>query len=163
LSWPALALVAGVLAGVTAFADEQVHESARFWGEQRLPIGRAWAVKIGLHLLFCLWLLLLLALPLVIRSQIGDREHDPRRLASGPGAVFQSLLMVELGSQGWKFLLVPAIYGFAAGHLCGLLFRKLVVACGVAGIVGGVGAAMWGPSLLAGGVKHWQVWLPPIV
>ena len=36
------------------------------------------------------------------------------------------------------------MYGFAAGHLCGLLFRKLVVACGVAGIVGGVGGGAVG-------------------
>ena len=42
--------------------------------------------------------------------------------------------------------LLPAVYGFAAGHLCGLMFRKLVVACGVAGILGGAGAALWEPS-----------------
>ena len=40
LVWRALALSAGVLAGVTAFADEQTRAAARYWGEQRLPVGR---------------------------------------------------------------------------------------------------------------------------
>jgi hypothetical protein len=31
----------------------------------------------------------------------------------------------------------------------------------VAGILGAVGAAFWGPSILAGGVKSWQLALPP--
>jgi hypothetical protein len=159
--WPALALMAGVLTGVTAFADEQTRGAARYWGEQRLPIGRLWLFKIGVHLVLCLWLLVLLALPLAIRSQVGEvtRGRSHTVLAT----VFRAPLFDELGRQGWKYLFVPAVYGFAAGHLCGLIFRKLVVACGVAGIVGGVGAAAWGPSLLAGGVKHWQLWLPPLV
>ena len=151
-----------MLAGVTTFADEQTRGSARYWGEQRLPIGRVWLVKIGLHALLALWLLILLAIPLAIqfRSGPGNRGH------SVLAAVFRSQLFDELeryGWHGWKFLVVPAVYGFAAGHLCGLLFRKLVVACGVAGIVGGVGATLWGASLLAGGVNNWQLWLPPLV
>jgi hypothetical protein len=161
LSWPALALTAGVLTGVTAFADEQTRGAARFWGEQRLPVGRAWAVKIGLHLLFCLGLLVVLLLPMALRNQFSDR--DSLRGHTWLALTFRSTLFDELGSQAWKYLLAPAVYGFAAGHLCGLVFRKLVVACGVAGIVGGVGAAAWGPSLLAGGVYRWQVWLPPAV
>ncbi|MBN9122989.1 MAG: ABC transporter permease, partial [Planctomycetes bacterium] len=157
--WPALALTAGVLAGVTAFGDEQAHRTAVFWGEFRLPVGRAWWVKIGIHLGLLGWLLLLLALPGALRGQL-----DPD-LRAGYGhttlaAVFRSRLFVELGPQGWKYALVPAAYGFAFGHVCGLLFRKLVVACGVAVMLGGLASAGWGPSLLAGGVSHWQVWLP---
>ncbi len=157
--WPGLALAAGVLAGVLAFGDEQTHDTARFWGERRLPIGRAWMVKIGLHLALTAWLLVLLALPSIIRSQFEQNS----RFAHGPSifsSVFRSRLFDEIGSHGWKYLLLPAAYGFAVGHLCGLLFRKLVVASGVAVMVAGSLAALWMPSLLAGGVKHWQVWLP---
>lgn len=159
LVWPPLALAAGVLAGVTVFGDEQAHGRALYWGEQRLPLGRAWSVKVGAHLVLLVWLLLLLALPALVRTQLSNAN----RYAHGQpilSAAFQSRLFAELGPQGWKYLLVPAIYGFAAGHLCGLLFRKLVVACGVAAMLGGVGAALWGPSLLAGGLSHWQVWPP---
>ncbi|WP_439626479.1 hypothetical protein [Gemmata sp.] len=159
LVWPGLALAAGTLAGVTAFADEQTRGVARFWGEQRLPLGRAWAAKVGLHFLLCLALLLVLAAPAIGRAQVLDRAAVREHTALA--VVFRSPLFDELGRHAWKYLLVPAVYGFAAGHLCGLLFRKLVVACGVAGIVGGAGAVAWGPSLLAGGVWAWQLWLPP--
>jgi hypothetical protein len=162
LVWPPLALAAGVLTGVTVFGDEQAHGRALYWGEQRLPIGRAWAVKVAAHLLLAVWLLVLLALPALVRTQLSNAN----RFAYGQpilSAAFQSRLFAELGPQGWKYLFVPAAYGFAAGHLCGLLFRKLVVACGVAAMLGGVGAVLWGPSLLAGGLSHWQVWSPAVL
>ncbi len=158
--WPALALAAGALAGVTAFGDEQSHRVAPFWAEGRLPLTRAWAVKIGLHFALVLWLLALLALPAALRGAV----RGAPRSSHGRGtfaAIFRDRLFGELGAQAWKYLLVPAVYGFAAGHLCGLLFRKPVVACGVAMMVGGSLSALWGPSLLAGGLSHWQVWLPP--
>jgi len=161
LTWPAVALFTGVLCGVTAFADEQTHGVARFWGEQRLPIGRVWVVKLGLHFLMCLGVLFILALPLIVRAQLADRTTI--REHSAFAVVFRSPLFDEIGRHGWKYLLLPAVYGFAAGHLCGLTFRKLVVSCGVAGIVGGVGTVAWGPSLLAGGVANWQLWLPPLI
>jgi hypothetical protein len=158
LSWPTLALAAGVLAGVSVFADEQAGRSAAFWGEQRLPVGRAWAVKVAVHLLFAAWLLALLALPSVLRAAA---EPGPTRGYLFASAVFRSHLADQLRGQIWKYLLVPAVYGFAAATLCGMLFRKAVVAAGVAGLVGGTAAALWVPSLLAGGLSHWQVWLPP--
>ena len=160
--WPPLALAAGALAGVTMFGGEQARGTGRFWGEQRLPVGRAWWVKVGIHLLLTLWLLILLTLPSAIRAQgeLTGRFGHGRSIFS---TVFRSRLFDELGTQSWKYLLVPAAYGFAFGHLCGLLFRKPVVATGVAMLVGGTVAALWLPSLLAGGVTHWQVWLPAAI
>jgi hypothetical protein len=157
--WPFLALTAGVLTGVLAFGDEQAHRSAPFWSEHRLPLGRAWWVKIAMSAGLLVWLLVLLALPGFLRAQFGSSRFGQVRTTFS--AVFQSHLFDELGSQSWKYLLVPPAYGFALGHVCGLLFRKLVVACGVATLVGGAAAALWMPSLLAGGVAHWQVWVPP--
>ena len=159
LAWPPLALAAGVLAGVTVLADEQAGRSAGFWGERRLPVGRAWWAKVGVHLAFTLWLLVLLALPAAVRAAAG--EATPLRAAAFLAAALHSHLAEQIKGQVWKYLLVPAVYGFAAGTLCGMLFRKAVVAAGVAGLVGGTAAALWLPSLLAGGVAHWQVWLPP--
>ena len=161
--WPILGLAAGVFAGVTAFAEEQGHRSAQFWGERRLPVGRMWAVKVFWHALFALWLAFLILLPATIRAA----SEPISSIARGPSflsGVMRSLLFDahELGPQGWKYLLVPIGYGFAAGHLCGLLFRKAVVGAGVAGLVGGTACALWIPSMMAGGLSHWQVW-PPLV
>src|SRR5262249_15517504 len=100
LVWPSLALTAGGLSGVTAFADEQTRGVARFWGEQRLPLGRAWVVKLGLHALLCVWLLVLLALPLFVQAQAGG--NAPVRVHSALAVVFRSALFDELGRQGWK-------------------------------------------------------------
>jgi hypothetical protein len=162
--WPALALGAGALAGSITFADEQIHGSSRFWAEQRLPLGRAWAVKIVFHSLFLLWLLLLLATPIIIHSQIARLNNVTSNFGiTTLSSVFGTPLFDELGRQGWKYLLAPAVYGFAAGQLSVLLFRKLVVTFGVAAVLGGIGFTLWGPSLLAGGVKHWQLWLPPAI
>jgi hypothetical protein len=161
LIWPELALLAGILAGVTAFADEQTRGVARFWGEQRLPLGRFWVTKLTLHFALCLGWLLLLATPLIVRTLL--RSNTGLLYAhTSLATIFKSLLLDELGRQSWKYLLLPAVYGFVAGHLAGLLFRKLVVACGVAAIVAGVGVAVWMPSLMAGGVYHWQLWLPAV-
>ena len=162
LVWPSLALAAGVMAGATVFADEQASGSARFWGDWRLPAGRMWAVKVAVHAALALWLVFLLLTPLAVRSQfsgVGPLLRGQTFLS----AAFGSLLFDELERHGWKLVLLPAVYGFAAGHLCGMLFKKVVVAVGVAGLLGGTAAMMWIPSLLAGGVLHWQVWTPPLL
>ena len=159
--WPSLALAAGVLAGVTAFVDEQSNGIARFWGERRLPLGRLWLVKLFVHAAFATMLVVLLLLPSVIRAEAVGAQT--LRGGSFLSLAFRTLLFdpPHLGSQGWKFVFLPLAYGFAAGHLCGLLFRKAVVAAGVAGLVGGTLAAFWLPSLFSGGLAHWQIWLPP--
>ncbi len=160
LLWPVLALAGGALTGVLAFGDEQGNRSAPFWTERRLPVGRAWWVKIGAGLALLAWLLVVLAFPSLLRAQF-ESAGQFRQTRTTLSGVFQTRLFDELGPQSWKYLLAPAAYGFAVGHLSGLLFRKLVVACGVAMMVGGAAAALWVPSLLAGGVSHWQVWIPP--
>ena len=41
-------MIVGLLCGATAFADEQ-QGSFRFLGDQRLPLGRLWLVKVGVR------------------------------------------------------------------------------------------------------------------
>ena len=159
---PVIALTIGVLSGVTMFLDEQAHGSNRFWGERRLPLFRSWLVKVVIHAGFALVLMGLLALPTAFRAavQTGEVAQGETPLST----LFRTPLFDQrnLGSAGWKYLLAPIAFGFAFGHLCSILIRKAVVATGVAGLLGGTAVALWVPSLLAGGVWYWQVFLPPL-
>jgi len=157
--WAMMALSAGVICGVLTFGAEQSRGEYRFWAESRLPLRRLWLVKLTLHLLLLAWLLLLLALPSVMRAAFLAPD-SPARARTFLGTVFHAKILDELQGKTWLFLLLPAVYGFASGHLGSLLFRKPVVAAGVAGLLGGVLALFWIPSLLAGGVSNWQVWSP---
>jgi len=160
MMWPGMALAAGVLAGVTMFMDEQ-SGSFRYWGERRMPVLRLWLVKLAVHGAFALLLAGIMMLPSAIRAEVAGMQIV--RGGSFLTFTMRSLLFdgSHLGaSAGWKLLALPLAYGFVAGHLCGLLFKKAVVAAGVAGVVGGSLAAFWVPSLLSGGTKQWQLWLP---
>src|SRR5262249_48898921 len=71
-------------------------------------------------------------------------------------------LLTELVPPG-LFLSVWLCYGFAFGALCGLLFRKALVAL-VSALGGSVLAlSIWLPSLLGKGLHAWQVAGPPLV
>src|SRR5689334_7770261 len=63
MAWPALTLFIGVLCGVTVCADEQLHGSFRFLGDQRFPLGRVWVVKVGLRFALAVFAAFLLLLP----------------------------------------------------------------------------------------------------
>jgi hypothetical protein len=162
LYWLPLALLLGVLTAVLSTSDEQTQEVYRYWGEQRLPLGSMGITKLLWSALLLLLLLATLILPLLLRSQIGGLMRTTRGYTLLAG-LFRSSLFDELGWHGWRYLLLPAVYGFAAGWLCGILIRKRVPATGVALFLGGLGTLGWVPSLLAGGTQHWQLWTPPLL
>lgn len=162
--WSFATLGIGVLCGVAAFRDEQEHGSFRFLGDQRLPLGRVWGVKVGVFLglaLFAAFLVLLPGMVLALGRNL-DRAGDGHRAVLFFAAVFRSDLVGTVAPTSCVLLLWLA-HGFAAGHLCGLLFRKTLV-----GFVVGLGSAVmlasvWLPSLFGGGLHLWQVIGVPIV
>ncbi|MEJ5276683.1 MAG: ABC transporter permease [Thermogemmata sp.] len=162
LYWPPLALLLGVLVAVLSTSDEQTRQVYRYWGEQRLPLGSLVVMKLLGSALVLLLLLAALALPLFLRSQMSSSMQALRGYTLLAG-LFRSPLFDELGWYGWRYMMLPAVYGFAAGWLCGLLIRKRVPAAGAALVLGGLGALAWVPSLLAGGARDWQLWTPPWV
>jgi hypothetical protein len=156
--WPAVTLFAGVMAGALGWADEQTAGANRFWGERRLPPGRLWAAKVGVGLALALgWCLIALA-PNVVRY-VADARHE------GPAVegVFRLGLLADAGVYSLYFVFLWPAYGFAFGHLAGLLFRKPVVAVGVGLLTAGPAAGLWIPSLLGGGLHLWQVAGPPLL
>src|SRR5262249_39077679 len=127
LVWPVLTLAGGAFCGVAVFLDEQAG-AYRFLGEQRFPLGRIWLAKVALYAgIVFPWLLVALVPGVGVRS-VGLANH-PNQLDRGPLFVrlFGSRLLDGTIPPKLFLFLWPA-YGFAVGCLCGLLFRKPLVA-----------------------------------
>ena len=157
--WPAFGLLFGVIAGVAGLGDEQRSGAARFWAERRLPIGRLWRAKVLNGAALVLLAVLLAMLPAFVGAVARGNPHNRGGLL---GAMFDSGLF-ERTSPRLTYLLIGPAYGFAFGHLAGMLFQKGVVAGAVGLLVGGTVGAAWAPSLLGGGLHGWMVFVPPLV
>jgi hypothetical protein len=160
-AWPVLSLALGALCGATAFEDEQ-QGAYRFLADQRLPLGRIWAVKVGARLAVALGVTALVLLFLVIITAAG---YGPGAQARPEGdslgaRLFGSPLVGPL-VQPWVYLTVWLAYGFAAGHLCGLLFRSSLVAGFAALLLAALLVGPWIPSMVFGGLHAWQVFGVP--
>lgn len=152
LVWPAITLSLGVLAGVTTLGEEQTRGIARFWAERRLPLGRMWLMKTLTHFGIALLAAVVTFIPIYIAS---------------PGIPFRTQL---LGNPEWglraelpRYVLLALVYGFVAGHLAGMLFRKTVVAGLVAAVISATLVGLIAPSLLCGGASSWQIWAPALI
>lgn len=148
--WPPVGLLLAVLVGVLGWYDEQADEAKRFWLERRLPVSRLWWAKVLVGGLACLLVTLVALAPVAVKAWVMRREFES----------LPSYLLAEYEFPWLTFLLVWPAYGFAVGHLVGMMFRKTVVAAAVALMVSAVAAAVWLPSLLGGGVHTWQVFAP---
>jgi hypothetical protein len=153
--WPVLTLLAGVLCGVTAFGDEQALGSYRFLGEQRLPPGRIWLVKTAVRLGLALATTLAALVPSLAGALLHLGGADARHAGSVLGWLFNDELL-GMVVPTMPFLLVWVLHGFAVGEVCGILFRKTLVA----GVIGygaaALGACVWLPSLAGDGLSLWQ-------
>ncbi|HVK16112.1 MAG TPA: hypothetical protein VM533_04130, partial [Fimbriiglobus sp.] len=103
---------------------------------------------------------LMLLVPPIVAATVRE-DHGPQRLFLA--RALRSGVLAEPGFPVATFLLIWPAYGFAFGHLAALLFRKGVVAGAVGLMLGGTFAALWLPSLLAGGVHGWQVFAAPLI
>jgi hypothetical protein len=164
-AWPALTLLIGVLCGVTVWSDEQMSTAFRFLGDQRLPLGRVWIVKVGMRFALAMlsaFLLLLPSLIVAVIHQFQTHSQVDRALFSAPRHIpfaadlFHSSLVGPIVPVG-THLSIWLLYGFTAGNLCGLLFRKSLVAAVVALGSAGMLLCLWIPSLVGIGLHFWQV------
>ena len=154
--WPAATLMIGTIVGVTGWSDEQNSGAFRFWAERRMPIGRLWLAKVAYGFALIAILLMAMALPSLIAAR-----------AQGTGQIlataFRARIFLERGFPVAEYLLLWPVYGFAFGHLAGLLFRKAAVGTAVGLMTGGAIVALWLPSLLSGGIHWYQLWIPPLL
>lgn len=161
--WPALTLLIGVLCGVTVFGDEQMQGSFRFLGDQRFPLGRVWLVKLSMRWALAVFAAFLLMLPSLIltlfqHAQEGSSQHRPPFFSE----VMHSALVGTV-VPSWLYLSIWLTYGFTVAHLCGLLFRKSLVAGVVSLGWGSMLVCVWIPSLVGIGLHFWQVAGVPLI
>jgi hypothetical protein len=163
--WPALTLFLGVLCGVSVCTDEQLHGSFRFLGDQRFPLGRVWFIKVSMRFALAVFAAFLLILPSLVLALFHRAEQSSVSDGRG-GPLFSDVLhsglvgpIVPVGVQVLMWLL----YGFTMGQLCGLLFRKSLVAAVVS--LGGAAllVSFWIPALVGIGLHFWQVAVPPVI
>ncbi len=154
--WPITTMVLGTIVGVTGWSDEQNSGAFRFWAERRMPVGRLWLAKVVYGAAVVALLVVLLAIPSLIASRV-----------AGAGLVvptmFHSRLFHDRDFPIAEYLWLWPVYGFAFGHLAGMLFRKAAVGTAVGIMTGGAVVALWLPSLLSGGIHWYQLWIPPLL
>jgi hypothetical protein len=148
--WPAATLFVGILCGATAFADEQ-QGPFRYLGDQRLPLLRFWFIKVGVRLVVALAAATIMTMPAYCLTLV-----NPQAISLNFAGLVMACGLVLFGTMG-------LVYGFCVGVLCGLLFRRLRASVVIALFVSLVLAAVWLPSLLAGGLHAWQALGPPIL
>jgi hypothetical protein len=160
-------LLAGVVCGVAVFADEQEGGAYRFLGDQRLALGRVWAVKT-----LC-WFVaavatagaVFLGTGLSVAARLPG--HDEAKHALWPlGPMTEVALgneMVQVVLRLAAILLMLLVYGFTAGQLAGLFARRRLPALAAAGATAVALASLWIPSLLLGGLPLWQLLGPPVL
>jgi hypothetical protein len=162
--WPPVTLLVGLLCGVTAFQNEQEHGAYRFLGEQRFPLGRVWLVKVGLRFALAVAVALLVLLP-----GFAITAAKPLFVPSAmhhEGTLFQEVFRIgpnEDAVQPAVFLPLWLLYGFSAGHVCGLVFRRGFVGLVVGLMLSLAFTTLWVPSVFLGGLSFWQVAGVPLV
>ena len=164
LLWQAATLIVGVLCGATAFADEQ-QGALRFLGDQRLPLGRLWVVKVGVRFGIAVVAAMLVLAPSFINALCNMATWLQNNVGTPYhffGQVFHNDIFVNSCPAG-LFLTLWLVYGFAAGCLFGLLYRHGLTAGVFALFTCLLTAGLWMPSLIGGGLHAWQVFGPPVL
>lgn len=148
--WLFVTLSAGVLCGTGTFRDEQAGDSARFLGEQRLPPGLFWIVKLGCWLTLAVGLTVLMFVVGVLAAGTNG--------VSASSAFGQNLLLRP--ESALVLLVVGLFYGFAVGQLAALVVRKPPASVVLAVLLAGPAVAVWVPSAILGGLPVWQPLTP---
>lgn len=168
LAWPVASLLIGLLCGITAFAEERQGGHLRFLADQRLPLGRIWAIQVGSRLLAALTLGLLTAVlaGLVIWADSEYKSHGfhvlPKDISYGEGRGRDlAYALWQMGPAA--FLSLWLLHGFAFGQLCALLTRKSIVAAAIALMIAAPAAVLWWPGLAGGGLAWWQPLAVPLL
>ena len=146
LSWPPAAFLLGLIAGISAFSEEEASGGRDFLAHLRVSPSLLWIVRTGSRLLVLTLGLLFLGIALAW-------------LAPQPIGPLQELDHFLAGRGAGVFLLAMVFFplcGFSLGQLCSLLIRSTLVAFVLAALLGVALLFVWLPSMFLGGMPFWQ-------
>ncbi len=156
--WPVAAWLVGLTCGLAVFAPEQA-SGQHFWGNQRIPWGRVW----GMKLLFwgaaaILGTAVLWGIAFILR----DVQLPQRAMSEGNWFVrWQGPLAMNLDAM--VFLSLWVLYSFAFGQLFGLLCPRFIIAVILAAVISAAFVLGWAPSAYTGGLQTGQLFPVPLL
>ena len=113
-----------------------------------------WARRLGLNLVLAVGVALVLLVPAAVRLVF---RVEPEL------ALFADAELSARLRQLVPYLTLCLAHGFAAGCLCGLLFRIPLFAGFVAFLASLLLVKLWAPSLVVGGLHWWQICGAPLL
>ena len=155
--WVLATTLTGIICGITTFADEQQSGALRFAGDQRFPLGRIWLSKAFIRFAIGLMATVLTALGTLSAGVVA------MALTSSPSSQQLQTTFLRLAAGG-SLLTQPILFftmwltcGFSIGVLCGVLFRKPLVAGVIATGLAIPLSILWLPSeVVTGSLSVWQ-------
>jgi hypothetical protein len=153
--WPFATLLVGVVCGVAAFAPEQRDLSYQFLAAQHFPLRSIWRFKILSWGAATVMYTMVVALGVLLASVLVRLPNQLGRVG------FAGPLFDLLGPIAF-FGIWPA-YGFGVGQIVVWLCRKNILALLLSLLVAAGAIGLWLPSMIAGGMTGWQLWLTPAI
>ncbi len=160
--WPLATLLVGVACGTATFAAEQRDQSYQLLAAQHLPLEKVWRFKLAVWFAAALLATVLIELGAVVVVAAGAMARVGARPGGPLPAVFEFGTLGELLGPV-LFLGVWLVYGFGVAQLVVWYCRKTILALLLSALAAAGALALWLPSLLAGGINGWPVWVPPLV
>jgi ABC-type transport system involved in multi-copper enzyme maturation permease subunit len=154
--WPIATLLVGVAFGIGMFGGEQNGEAYRFLGDQRLSPDRVWLAKATTWAAMAAGVIGVMLLGTAVRLAATQPPHFSVWRDTPIASVLGSRVLLDYVPKDVFVLLWP-VYGFGVGQLLALACRKSVVALVLSLLVSVPVVGIWIPSLVAGGLKLWQV------
>jgi hypothetical protein len=154
--WPMATLLVGVMFGIGMFSGEQGGEAYRFLGDQRLSPDRVWLVKAITWAAMATSVIGMMLLGAAVHLTTTQSPHRSLWPETPIASFLGSRLLLDYVPKDIFILLWP-VYGFCIGQFFALICRKSAVALVLSLLVSVPVAGVWIPSLVAGGLKLWQV------
>jgi hypothetical protein len=157
--WLGTTLLVGVILGAGVFGDERQLDMVRFYGDQRLPLGRVWSVQLGLRAVAASLALAAFAVTATVMSRCAVALAETDEAKRQVEALLRPNLWNDLLGQHTGYLFLPVGMGFGVGVVTALALRNPAVAWLAAGLVSSA-LVLWalltaiidGPNLWTWGV-----------